>query len=136
MRNKKTELVGKQGFTLIETVISIVVIGIIMYSAIAVFITSGVKGLNVEVFTVAQSLAEGKLEEAMAQDFGNVTSESETGFPGDLSNYSYEVVVNYVSAEALDLPVGFETKYKKISVMVRHLQLGQPASLESLRADY
>lgn len=127
---------NKAGFTLVEVIVSIVVIAIIMYAAIAIFITSGVKGVNVEVFTIAQSLAEGKLEEVTAKDFGAVSSEGETNFSGDLSNYSYEIVVNYVSAEALDSAVGYVTDYKKVQVKIRHPQLGNPTQLESIRANY
>lgn len=129
-------MMNRSGFTLVETVISMVVIGIIMYAAIAIFITSSVKGVSVEVFTVAQSLAEGKLEETMAQDFGDISDEAETNFSGDLDDFSYEIVVNYVSAEALDAPVGYVTDYKKIDVMIRHSLLGNPTTLKSLRADY
>ncbi|MFH1683390.1 MAG: type II secretion system protein [Candidatus Margulisiibacteriota bacterium] len=125
-----------KGFTLIEVIISLVVIAVIMYAGLAVFITSGTKGVNVDVFTVAQALAEDKLEEALVQDFVNVSSESETNFSGDLAGYSYEITVNYVSTEALDIAVGGPTDHKKINVQIRHPQLGKPASLESIRANY
>ena len=129
-------MIRNKGFTLVELVVAMVVIAIVMYAAIAIFITSGAKGVNVEVFTVAQSLAEGKLEEAMARNFGDITLESETNFTGDLSSYSYEIVVDYVSAEALDTPVASVTEYKKIQVKIRHPKLGNPTQLESLRADF
>jgi prepilin-type N-terminal cleavage/methylation domain-containing protein len=127
---------NKKGFTLIEVIISMVVIAIVMYAAIAIFITSGAKGANVEVFTVAQSLAEGKLEEAMAHEFADVSSEAEINFTGDLSNYSYEIISNYVSGEALDSAVGSATDYKKIQVLIRHSKLANPIQLESIRTNY
>ncbi|MEA3492765.1 MAG: type II secretion system protein [Candidatus Margulisiibacteriota bacterium] len=126
---------NKRGFSLIEVVISITVLAIVLYALIAVFITTGVKGVNVEIFTVAQSLAEGKLEETMALSFNNVTSESETNFSGNLSDFSYEIISNYVSGEALDTPVGYSTDYKKIEVLIRHPDLGIPTTLESIRSD-
>ncbi|KPJ65671.1 hypothetical protein AMJ44_09695 [candidate division WOR-1 bacterium DG_54_3] len=129
-------MINKKGFTLVELVVSVVVIAIIMYAVIAIFITSGAKGVNVEVFTVAQALAESKLEQAMALDFADVASESETNFSGDLSDYSYEIVVNYVSVEALDAAVGYATDYKKIQVKIRHSSLAAPTQLESLRSSY
>ena len=129
-------MINKKGFTLIELVVSMVVIATIMYAVIAIFITSGAKGVNVEIFTVAQALAENKLEEAMALDFTDVTSESQTNFTGDLSNYNYEIVVNYVSAEALDSAVGYATDYKKIKINIRHANLAGPTQLESLRSSY
>lgn len=138
MLTKLKEILTKnlKGFSLVEVIVSLVVIAIIMYAGLAVFITSGAKGVNVDVYTVAQTLAEDKLEEAMVQDFVDVTSESETSFSGDLSNYTYEITMDYVSTEALDIAVGSPTDYKKISVLVRHPQLGRPTSLESIRANY
>ena len=126
----------KKGFTLVELVIAIVVIAIVMYAVIAIFITSGVKGVNVEVFTVAQSLAEGKLEQKMAMDFGDISNEGWTNFTGDLSGYRYQVAVNYVSAEALDVPVGYSTNFKKVRAIIGHDKLANPTSLESIRANY
>lgn len=126
----------KKGFTLVELVIAMVIIAIIMYAAIAIFVASGARGVNVEVFTVAQSLAEDKLEQAMAQDFGDATDEAEANFSGDLNQYSYEIVMDFVSGEALDTPVASPTDYKKIRVVIRHDLLGGTTSLESIRANY
>ncbi|MBU0672071.1 MAG: type II secretion system GspH family protein [Candidatus Margulisbacteria bacterium] len=129
-------MIKKKGFTLVETIVSTVIIGIIMYAVMAIFITANVKGANVGIFAVAQSLGEGKMEEAMARDFGSLASEDQANFTGDLKPYSYKIVANYVSAAALDLPVTFVTDYKKIAVIVSHPQLGSPVTLESIRANY
>jgi prepilin-type N-terminal cleavage/methylation domain-containing protein len=126
----------KKGFTLVEVIVSMVIIAIVIYAGIAIFITSGAKGANVEIFTVAQCLAEGKLEEAMAKDFADVASVAETSFSGDLGSYSWEILSSYVSGEALDTAVAGATDYKKIQVMIRHPKLGNPIQLESIRANY
>ena len=126
----------KKGFTLVEIIISVVVIAIIAYAGIAVYSTSAVKDVAVDVFTVAQSLAEGKLEETMAKDFADINSVSSTAFSGDLSNFNYTIIVNYVSPEALDVPIVSATDYKKIGVSVSHFQLTRPTTLECLRANY
>lgn len=123
----------KRGFTIVEVVISLLIIAVVMYASISIFITSSVKGVNVDIFTAAQTLAEDKLEEAMAKDFADVSSEAQTSFSGDLSEYSHEITVNYVSVEALDVPVVPATDYKKINVSIRHPQLANPTSLECLR---
>jgi len=138
MLTKLKKLLTKnlKGFTLVEVIVSLVVIAVVMYAAIAVFITSGVKGVNVEIYTIAQALAEAKLEEAMVKDFVDATSESEASFSGDLIDYSYEVTAIYVSTEALDTAYGSATDYKKISILIRHPQLSNPISLESIRANY
>jgi len=127
---------NKSGFTLIEVIISMLVIAIVMYALIAIFINTGFKGADIDAFTVAQSLAEGKIEESMAKSFGSISSEVETSFSADLSNYTYEIVVNYVSPEALDVPAGSITDYKKVTILIRHPQLQGVASLESIRTVY
>ena len=126
----------RKGFTLIETVVAVTILAIVMYSVIAIFINSGVRGANVEVFSVAQALAEGKLEEKMAKTFASLSSESSSFFSGDLNAYSYQVTVDYVSREALDTVVGYPTDYKKLRVGVSHNLLSRPISLESIRANY
>lgn len=126
----------KKGFTLVEVIVSMVIIAVIIYAAIAIFITSGAKGASVEIFTVAQSLAEGKLEEAMARDFEDVASVEETNFSGDLGSYSCEILSSYVSGEALDTAVAGATDYKKVQVKIRHPKLANPIQLESIRANY
>ena len=127
---------NKPGFTLIEVIVSMLVIAIVMYALIAIFINTGFRGANIDAFTVAQSLAEGKIEETTAKSFGWISCEAETNFSGDLSNYSYEIVVTYVSAEALDVSFPLATDYKKVSVLIRHPQLEGVASLESIRTNY
>ncbi len=126
----------RSGFTMVELVITVIVIAIVMYAVIAIFVTSGFKGVNVDVFTVAQSLAEDKLEEATAQTFDEITDEAQTNFSGDLDDYSYEIEVDYVSAEVLDTVVASPTDYKKIQVRIRHDQLASAVSLEAIRANY
>jgi prepilin-type N-terminal cleavage/methylation domain-containing protein len=126
---------NRKGLTLIETIISIVIIAIVMYAGISIFITAGFRGVDVEVFTVAQSLAEGKLEEVIAENFDNINDISETSYAGDLSSFSYEVVVDYVEGTALDAPVAYSTDYKKIRVLIRHPKLANPVMLETIKAD-
>ncbi|MDD5382106.1 MAG: prepilin-type N-terminal cleavage/methylation domain-containing protein [Candidatus Margulisbacteria bacterium] len=124
---------GRKGFTLVEIIISIIITGIVMYAVLAIFITSSVKGVNIEIFTTAQSLAEGKMEQVMARSFSVVTGESQANYSGDLADYSYQVMVDFVSREALDQPVAYETDYKKIKVLIRHPKLGYPTQVDSLK---
>jgi hypothetical protein len=114
----------------------VVVLGIAMYALITIFISSGFKGVNVEHYTIGQTLAESKLEEAMVQDYLDVSDEAEANFSGDLSGYSYEIATDFVSGEALDTPVGSDQGYKRVRVLIRHPQLTNPVMLESIKADY
>lgn len=131
MKSKK----NKHGFTLVEVIISMVIMAIVLYAVIAIFISSGAKGTNVEIYSVAQSLAEGKLEEITARNFSNITSESQS-YSGGLSAFSCQVTFSYVSKEALDTAVGGPTDYKKVQVQISHPKLAQPVSLTSLRSSY
>jgi len=129
---------NRKGFTLIEVVISMVVIAIIMYSVIAVFITAGVRGVNVEVFTVAQSLAEGKMEEVMALPFDSIQQINATPFLGDLNAYHYQVEVDYVDANNFEEPsLQPQTDYRRIIVTITHPKLEENGiTLQSVRANY
>ena len=127
---------ARPAFSLIELTISVTLIAIVMYSAIAIYITAGARSVNVEKFSVAQSLAEGKLEQVMARSFNAVTSEAVTAYTGDFAGYSYDVTTNYVTRDALDQAWASSTDYKKIRVRVWNTQLTGPVSLESLRTNY
>ena len=124
---------GKPGFTLVEVIVAMVVISIVMYASLSIFINSGARESNVEVFTVAQTLAENKMEEVMAKDFAAVSDEAATAYGGDLSAFSSVVSVAYVTPEALDMSVPGPTDYKKVSVIIEHSLLQQPTSLESIK---
>ena len=128
---------NKKGFTLIEVVISMVIIAIIMYAVISVFITAGVRGVNVEVFTIAQSLAEGKLEEIMSKPYADIVP-SGGDFGGDLTQYQYQVEVDFVLPDNFDLepPLGESQGYKRIEVLIDHPNLENTIVLKSVRADY
>jgi len=126
----------RKGFTLIEVVISMVVIAIIMYAVIAVFITAGVRGVNVEVFTVAQSLAEGKMEETMALPYALIQPAA-GDFDVDLSAYHYQVEVEYANADNFDIHAPApETPYRWIQVTITHPKLEEGITLQSVRANY
>jgi|GEM_PF-1453210 len=126
----------QRGFTIVELVITVVVLGILMYALISIFITAGFRGVNVDTFTVAQSLAENRLEEVSSRGFDSISSEAETSFGGDLDDYSHEVMVDYVTAEALNAATTLETDYKWIRVFIRHSQLTTPISLEGIKTNY
>ena len=111
-------------------------IGIIVYASFSVLINSSFKSVNVEIYTVAQTLAEDKLEEMLARDFAGLSAEAESAFSGDLNAYTYQVVTNYVTAETLDAPTTEATDYRRIQVMIRHPKMVNPVTLEAIKADY
>lgn len=126
---------NRPAFSLVEAIITLTVIAIVMYNAIAVFIAANTKSFNIDAFTVAQSLANGKMEEIMARPFSLLTSEASQSSSGALAAFSREATVSFVSAEALNTPVAYGTDYKKITVKIFHPLLTSPLTLESIRSN-
>lgn len=124
------------GLTLIEIIFSILIITAVIYSALALLVNSGLKSVNVDVFVAAQSLAEGKMEKLMGRAFETVSDEGAVAFTGELSGFSARVFVDYVSGEALSVPVLSATGYKKIIVEISQAKLSSPLTLESIRGNY
>ncbi len=127
---------NRKAFTLVEVVVAIVVIGIFMYAGMEVLINSGKNSVATDAILVAQSLAEGKMEEIMSKPYGLVSSETSTPFTGGLSSYAASVNVDWVSDSDLDTAAGSDTGYKKISVSVSSPLLSAPLVLQSIRTDY
>lgn len=124
--------------TLIETVIGLAIIGAAFYLLISVFIaltprTSTVESINKKVY-----LAQEKIEEYLARDFANVVSVEAAGFTGDFTDYSYQIVVNYVATNELNIPVAGPTNFKNVKVKVWGGPVDSAATVEivSLVASY
>ena len=109
---------GKQGLTLVETVIGLTIIAIAFYALIAVFITLLPRTAQIESLTKKTYLAQEKIEEFLARDFGSLSSEAETNFPGSFSNYKYQIAVTYVTTNELNTPVVGPTNFKNVKVRV------------------
>lgn len=127
---------NKRGFTLVEVIIAIVVIGIFMYAGMEVLINSGKSSVTTDSIVVAQSLAEEKMEEIMSKPYALVSSEASTPFTGGFSSYASSVNVDWVSDSDLDASTGSNTGYKRIRVSVSTPLLSAPVMLESIRTDY
>ncbi|MBU0686857.1 MAG: type II secretion system GspH family protein [Candidatus Margulisbacteria bacterium] len=119
---------AKKGFTIIELIMTIVIAGIAVYSIIAIFLNVATRNVDLEAVSMAAHLANSKLEEVSSKSYANIVSEAPFSFGGDFSDFSGQVVVNFVSFEALDQVVGIDAGYKKIAVYVSSGLL--PASIE------
>lgn len=128
--------VRRRAFTLIEVIVAIVLVGIFMYAGMGVMMNSGKYSVVVENLSVAQSLAEERLEMAMARPYASISSEALTNFTGNLSSYSYETIVEYVTPGNLDSTSVSDTGYKRIRVFIRNPLMANPVKLESIKADY
>lgn len=130
-RKPQTE---QTGFTLIELIIVIVVVGICFISIMSLFAEGLNKNITNEIRTVATSLAEGKMEEVLQNSFASITNESGS-FDVPFSDYSYQVSWNYVESTDLDTPVEGPTEYKNVRVSVSH-NLIEDVVLTTLISDY
>lgn len=106
----------RKGFSLVEMIIAMVVIGIAFYALISVFITVAPRNVNLEYLTKATHLAFEKMEETTVKPFTSIVSQSATSFTGDFSQFQYQVIMNYVTAAEPDTLAGGSTSYKRVKV--------------------
>jgi len=125
-----------KGFTLIETVISIVVIGIISLGLVAVLTGVFTNAVRDEAMTVATMLAKGEMERVTRLDFVDVVDENRDdpeNFGGNFSNYSWQVRVDAVPE---DIAEDAEMEnYKQVEVRVTNTMIGD-ISLKTIVTNY
>ena len=109
---------NKSGFTLIETVMAIVIISILFYTLIAIFITLVPRSVMLENIDKRTYLAQEKTEELLARSFATISNVGTTPFSGDFSNYLFKIDVTYVASTELNTEVGGPTNFKRIKVSV------------------
>ena len=109
----------KNGFTLIELLISIVIFSICLVSVVVMFQQALYGGYDTRVLTIANFLAEEKMEEVLTLGYAGVTSVAATNFPSPFNSYTFEVAVHYVQPPDLDTSVDpTVTDYKNVEVKV------------------
>ena len=114
-----------KGFTLIETIMSIVIIGIAFLGLVAVFTGVFTNAVRDEVMTVSTMLAKGEMERVMRLDFSDVDDEnrdSPANFGGDFTNYSWQVRVDAVPTSIATDPS--MTNYKQVEARVTNAMVG------------
>jgi prepilin-type N-terminal cleavage/methylation domain-containing protein len=133
---------GKGGFTLIETIITLVVLSIAAVGVLSVF-TAGIKGsANPLVIDQAVHLAQEKMDEAIALrqsgGFNAVVPDAGGPFPAPYAAFSWARAV--VCVTALDLNTGAgappcASGYARVTVAVTHALIGTVA-LDTLVTNY
>lgn len=109
----------KSAVTLVELTIFIVVIAIVL-AGVGIVIVNSLKNTALpEYYTIASSLAKREMERVVNQRFFSIVSEGPINYTGNFSQYSYQVVVNYVNGKALNTPVPGATNYKRIQIIIR-----------------
>ena len=92
-----------KGFTLIETVISIVIIGVVFLGLLAVVTGVFTHATRDEVMSIATMLAKGETERASGLGW-SVTDDSGS-FSGNFSDYSWEIDVTATDSERKQVDV-------------------------------
>ena len=111
-----------RGFTLIETVIAIVIIGVVFMGLLAVFTGVLTNACRDEVLAISTNLAKSEMERVTRLTYASISSVSNTSFTGNFTNYSYQIIVSAVpTAIANDSSM---TNYKQIEVRVTNALTG------------
>lgn len=106
----------KNGFTLIEMVIAIVVISIAFYSIISVFMSLSPKNVNMEDFTKAANLSNRVMEETLTKNYADIVSQPAANFSAPFQNFRY--LINVTNVSTADLNVPDDSPFKKVDVFV------------------
>ena len=100
-----------RGFTLIETVISIVIIGVVFLGLLAVVTGVFTHATRGEVMSVATMLAKGEMERVSG--LGWSAADDSGSFAGNFSDYSWEIDVTATDSE-----------HKQVDVTVTNTMIG------------
>ncbi|MFC1646447.1 type II secretion system protein [Candidatus Omnitrophota bacterium] len=102
---------SNSGFTIVELVAVIVVLGIALAPFGVMFSHVMIKHAQVEAIQIASVLAEVKMEEVTGTRFLAIDDEVPTAFE-DFPNYTYEIIVTTISGESTT------DEYKQVEVQV------------------
>ena len=121
-----------KGFTLLELVIAIVLIGIILPLILNPMLVLTVKGAGSDNIRVAGTIAEAKLEHLAGLTFDQVVSQATQNVAAPYSDYSEAVHVDYVQGPfSLDTNSATSTDYKRVRIAVSYKQF-QPYVVSTL----
>lgn len=115
----------KRGFTIIETVLVILVLGISLTPLCILLVNVVQKNVLSGAQTTAVSLAEAEMERISSLRFSTVDDIAQTTFPTPFTNYSYQVIVDYVDGNDLNTPVAGPTDYKRVQVKIINSVVGE-----------
>jgi prepilin-type N-terminal cleavage/methylation domain-containing protein len=125
---------GQTGFTLIEVVIYIVIVGVFM-AAIGLPLINSIRESDApEIATIAYFLAMEKLEELSATTTGSITAESRSAVSG-YGDYEREVAVTDVNCDDLTT-VESGSGCRDVTVTVYHAKVPNGVTVEMLRTSY
>jgi len=114
-----------KGFTLIETIIGIVVLGVIALGLFATFTGVFKNAVQDETITVAVSLAKGEMERVTKLAWASILNQyrdAPVSFGGNFSNYSWQVRVDRVPTAIVHTTN--MNQYKQVEVRVTNPIVG------------
>lgn len=114
----------KRGFTLIEVIISIIILGVILTPFSAMVANIIRQNVYSQAQATAAALAEGELERVTNLRFSAVSAEAPAAFSAPFSAYTHAVAVDYVASSDLNTPVVGATDYKRVQVSVNNAVSG------------
>jgi len=118
---------SEKGLTLIEVLVSAVVLVIVILGGMQFFIFGSARINREGHRRAALELAQQKIEELLASNYGEVVSGSETGLPLDGIDCNRSTEVTYVDdpADALGTDDDDPQDYKRVSVIVSWNETGR-----------
>ena len=130
-------MISQKGFSLIELVLAIVIIGIVIIPTALRYQEAMHGSCQTKVLTIATGLAEDKMEESLGLGYSNVADESLTSFGSPFDDYGYQVTVHYVNEGAFDTSVDpTVTDYKSVEIQVSHSLLDQAVVTKSVLTNH
>lgn len=126
---------GKRGFSLVEVILSIVVLASSFLGLSHVLSNTTIHNIDLDISTTAIFLARGKMAETTAKPFDDIDSVATTGYIGNYSDYSYAIAVDFVTAADLNNVVVGPTDYKRIVVTVTHSNWSGNIEVYDLKTD-
>lgn len=108
----------KNGFTLIELIMTIVIGAIILIPVSVLVVESVTNTIMPEHFAIASSLLEREIERVSNLRFSAVANEGPTSYGGNFSEYLRQVSFYYVNSGALNTQVAGPTDYKRVTITI------------------
>jgi len=111
-------MMKERAFTLIETIITMVILSIVLIPFSVLTTNVIAKNVRSQASVTAVALAEGEMERITALRFSAVVDQAPSSFDAPFTVYTKEITVDYVNANALDTPVTGPTDYKRVQIRV------------------
>ena len=111
-----------RGFTLIEAIIAVVVLGIAVGTLLQVMGHAIQATIRPDVMSTATHLAEGELERVTNLRYSQIVNAGPTAFAAPFSNYTYETRVSAVPVALANDPA--MAQYKQVEVIIAYPSMG------------